>query len=137
MSPTLQSVFNLELCPEGLKNELFDSARRTCERRYDLLHAWTTRHVATIGRTVTSFPKIPCPSPNDRKSLILMDNQKMEPPKSMVPKVAEQTSRLRSCMLCVQGSALKQDAAPHHAISLRPPLGTRRERTRARRSGCL
>ena len=30
---------------------------------------------------------------------MLMDNQKMESPSSMVPKVAEQTSRLRSCTL--------------------------------------
>ena len=34
-----------------------------------------------------------------------MGNRKLEPPISMVPKVEEQTSRLRSCTLCIQGLA--------------------------------
>ena len=44
---------------------------------------------ATSGRTETSIPKIPSPAPNHRKKWIFLDNQKMEPPNSMVPKVAE------------------------------------------------
>ena len=44
--------------------------------------------------------------------LIFIDQQKMESPNSMVPKGAEtEVSLFRSCTLCVQGSAQKQDVA--------------------------
>ena len=47
-----------------------------------------------------------------RKNLIFMDHQKRELPYSMAPKVMEiEVSRLRSCTLCVQGPAQKQDVA--------------------------
>ena len=50
----------------------------------------------------------------------------MEPPNSndsMIPKVAEARQPIRSCKLCVQGLAQRQDAARPHAVSLRLPIG--------------
>ena len=41
------------------------------------------------GRAATDIPKIPSPAPNNRKNLIFRDHQKMEPPNSTVPEVAE------------------------------------------------
>ena len=61
--------------------------------------------------TEASIPKIPSPASNHRKNWIFLDNQKMEPPNSMLPKVGKQVSLFRSCTLCIQGSAQKQDVA--------------------------
>ena len=72
--------------------------------RCDDVHASTTGHVATSGRTAISLPKIPCTDPNQRENLVFMDHQNMEPPNCMVPKVGEtEVSQFRSCTLCVQG----------------------------------
>ena len=49
----------------------------------DDLRAWTIRHVATRGRTLTGIPQIPSPAPDHNKTPIFRDNQKMESPNSI------------------------------------------------------
>ena len=43
------------------------------------------------GRAATNIPQKPSPTSNHQKNVTFMDHQKMEPPNSTVPKVAETT----------------------------------------------
>ena len=63
--------------------------------------------MATSGRTIISIPNQPSPALNQRKNMIFMDRQKMEPPNSLVSKLAEATLRfvLTRALFWAQGSA--------------------------------
>ena len=80
------------------------------------------------GRTAIHIPKISSPASNHKKTVLMvsMDKHKKGLPNSMVPKLQnlrKQVSLFRSCTLCVQGSAQRQDVARPHAVSLSLPLG--------------
>ena len=46
---------------------------------------------STSSRTEGGIPKIQSPAPNHRKNWISLDNQNMELPNSMIPKIAKTT----------------------------------------------
>ena len=60
----------------------------TAKSMDDGLHACTTGHVATSGRTIVSTI-IPSLAPNHKKHLIFKKSQKMQPPNPTIPKVVE------------------------------------------------
>jgi hypothetical protein len=83
-------------------------------------------------------PKYHLPAPDQIENLIFTDRQKKEPPIATVPNLQKQISLFRSCALCVQGSAQKQDVAepPCRPPSPPSPKCTQRERrTRAKTCG--
>ena len=54
---------------------------------------------------------IPSPAPNHRRNLIFIDHQKKDRQILGFQKLRKQVSLFRSCTLCVQGSAQKQDVS--------------------------
>ena len=73
------------------------------------------------GRAASNIPKIPPPASNHRKHVTLMDHQDHQKWNCQIPwfqKLWKQVNLFRSCTLCVQGSAQKQDVAEP---SCRPP----------------
>ena len=47
---------------------------------------------------VISIPEVPSPALNGRRNLIFMDNKAMEPPNSVVPKVAGKKNNTSCCL---------------------------------------